>query len=308
MNEWSSLALASGNEISRERELYGYNASWFAVRELVEIVGEDGLRELIQAADSGVSAYPAAPRSLLLNDWRVVLDLASTLTDTDGEAALDALWLELVVDDQQAELIADRREVRDQYLRFADRPLQWSVPAHIDQAMADWRFDDARELVREASRVLDLQRRVLDQADLAGLDAAEAGREAYEQIEPDFDQALSVLAVQEEAISSVVDVRELAAVPLTREEQAGLGDFDLASVVERAERAYELNRFDDVADVREQLISARAQAAESGATRLLWSRLGLGAAVALVLLGIVKLVKDRPWSDAEPLTREESHA
>ena len=114
--------------------------------------------------------------------------------------------------------------------------------------------------------------------------------------------------VQEEAISSVVDVRELAAVPLTREEQAGLGDFDLASVVERAERAYELNRFDDVADVREQLISARAQAAESGATRLLWSRLGLGAAVALVLLGIVKLVKDRPWSDAEPLTREESHA
>ena len=308
LNEWSSLALASGNEISRERELYGYNASWFAVRELVEIVGEDGLRELIQAADSGVSAYPAAPRSLLLNDWRVVLDLASTLTDTDGEAALDALWLELVVDDQQAELIADRREVRDQYLRFADRPLQWSVPADIDQAMADWRFDDARELLREASRVLDLQRRVLDQADLAGLDAAEAGREAYEQIEPDFDQALSVLAVQEEAISSVVDVRELAAVPLTREEQAGLGDFDLASVVERAERAYELNRFDDVADVREQLISARAQAAESGATRLLWSRLGLGAAVALVLLGIVKLVKDRPWSDAEPLTREESHA
>ena len=185
---------------------------------------------------------------------------------------------------------------------MAGRPLQWNVPAEIDQAMADWRFDDARELLRDANRVLDLQRRVIDQADLADLNADQAGREAYEQAEPDFEQALAVLAVQEAAIDSVVDVRELASAPLTRDEQWGLGGLDLANVMETAERAYELNRFDDVVEIRDQLAFVRSEAAGVGATRVLWSRLGLGAAIALVLFGIVKLATGGRRSDPEPLT------
>ena len=302
LNTWADLGTDLGDEVLRERELYGYNASWFVVRELIEIVGEGGLRQIIATADNDTAVYPGASRSLLLNDWRRVLDLASVLTDAEGEALLDELWLELVVDEGEAELLAERREVRDQYLRLAGRPLQWNVPAEIDQAMADWRFDDARELLRDANRVLDLQRRVIDQADLADLNADQAGREAYEQAEPDFEQALAVLAVQEAAIDSVVDVRELASAPLTRDEQWGLGGLDLANVMETAERAYELNRFDDVVEIRDQLAFVRSEAAGVGATRVLWSRLGLGAAIALVLFGIVKLATGGRRSDPEPLT------
>ena len=289
------------DRVLRERELYGYNASWFVVRELIDIVGEGGLRQIIATADNDTAVYPGASRSLLLNDWRRVLDLASVLTDAEGEALLDELWLELVVDEDEAELLAERREVRDQYLRLAGRPLQWNVPAEIDQAMADWRFGDARELLRDANRVLDLQRRVIDQADLADLNADQAGREAYEQAEPDFEQALAVLAVQEAAIDSVVDVRELASEPLSRDEQWGIGGLDLANVTETAERAYELNRFDDVVEIRDQLAFVRSEAAGVGATRVLWSRLGLGAAIALVLFGIVKLATGGRRSDPEPL-------
>ena len=300
LNTWADLGSDLGDEVLRERELYGYNASWFVVRELIDIVGEGGLRQIIATADNDTAVYPGASRSLLLNDWRRVLDLASVLTDAEGEALLDELWLELVVDEDEAELLAERREVRDQYLRLAGRPLQWNVPAEIDQAMADWRFDDARELLRDANRVLDLQRRVIDQADLADLNADQAGREAYEQADSDFEQALSVLAVQEAAIDSVVDVRELASAPLTRDEQWGLGGLDLANVTETAERAYELNRFDDVVEIRDQLAFVRSEAAEVGATRVLWSRLGLGAAIALVLFGIVKLAMGGRRSDPEP--------
>ena len=294
LNQWSDVLVGLGNEELREREVYGYNASWFVVREAAEIVGTEGLRQIILAADTGAPAYGNASRLLLQNDWRRVLDLASNQTDAEGEAALDELWLNLVVDEQQAEVLATRREVRDQYLAFQSRPLGWSVPEDIDQAMADWRFDDARELLREANRVLDLQRRVIYQADLAGLEAAEVGREAYEQPQPDYAGAFSVLAEQEEAIESVISVRELASQPLTAEEQWGLADTSLARYIYEAESAYATNRFADVIGVRDQLVTNRSEAAALGASRLLWSRLGLGAAVVLVLVAIAGLVRDRP--------------
>ena len=294
LNQWSSVLTDLGNEELREREVYSYNASWFVVRELAEIVGTDGLQQMILAADSDAPSYAGANRSLLPNDWRRVLDLASNQTDAAGEAALDELWLSLVVDEREAELVTARREVRDQYLHFRDRPLGWAIPQDIEQAMADWRFDDAEELLREASRVLDLQRRVIYQADLAGLEAAEAGRDAYEQPVPDYALALTVLGEQEEAIESVVSVRDLATRPLTAEEQRGFVDPSLDRYVDEAESAYATNRFADVIDLRDQLATSRRDAASIGSTRLLWSRLGLGAAVVMVLLGIGGLARSRP--------------
>lgn len=302
LNEWSDAVLGLGNDELRERELYGYNASWFVVREIADIVGTDGLREIILAADSGASAYAGAGQTSPFNDWRRLLDLAALQTDAEGEAALEAVFAEFIVAGPDLDLLADRQEARAQYRRFAGRPLQWRVPADIDQAMADWRFTEAQELLAEANRVLDLQRRVMNQADLAGLAADEVGRNAYEQDDPDFALAFAALAEQEAAIESVVEVRELAATPLTREEQLGLGELDLTSITERAERAYELNRFDDVVTLRNELARVRAQAFEAGASQLLWSRLGLGAAVALVLFGVIKMVHARPWKERESAT------
>ena len=57
---------------------------------------------------------------------------------------------------------------------------------------------------------------------------------------------------------------------------------------------------DDVVEIRDQLAFVRSEAAEVGATRVLWSRLGLGAAIALVLFGIVKLAMGGRRSDPEP--------
>lgn len=298
LNDWSDAILGLGNADLRERELYGYNASWFVVREIADIVGNDGLQQMILAADSDTPAYSGA-RSLLLNDWRRLLDLAALQTDAAGEAGLEDLFVEFVVGDADAQLLAERSQARLQYRRFTDRPLQWRVPADIDQAMADWRFEDAQVLLREANSVLDLQRRVLHQADLAGLEADEAGRSAYEQDDPDFALAFAVLAEQEAAIGSVVDVRELATAPLTRQEQLGLDGLDLAAITAQAEQAYAQNRFGDVVTLRDELAGVRAEAAQVGASRLLWSRFALGAAVALALLGIIKMVHGRPWKDSE---------
>lgn len=300
LNEWPTPTADVADDALRDRELYGYNASWFVVRELSSIIGDEGLRRIILAAENQTPAYSGATRSLLLNDWRRTLDLASMISDAEEEDALDQLWLDLVVDDNEAAVLVERSVARDEYRRFQNRPLQWAVPAEIDQAMADWRFDDARELLLEANRVLDLQRRVIDQAGLAGLEAAEAGRDAYEQPEADFAGAVAVLVEQEAAIESVLDVRDLVSQPLTRDELAGLGDVDLGSAVGLAERAYELNRFDDVISIGDRLAQTRGEAAQVGRSRLLWSRLGLGAAFAGVLYGIAKLISVRPWRGEEP--------
>lgn len=302
LNDWSTPFDNFANADLRERELYGYNASWFAVRELADIVGDVGLRQIILAADTEAPAYRGATRSLLLNDWRRLLDLASVVTDAEGEAALNQLWLDLVVNDAEAPVLAERSEAREAYRRFQNRPLEWLVPAEIDQAMADWRFEDALELLGEANRVLDLQRRVIDQAGLAGLQAAEAGRVAYERPDPDFDGAVAVLVEQEAAIESVLQVRQLVAQPLTREERVGLGDFDLGSIAELAEEAYALNRFDDVVLIGERLQETRTEAQGVGRSRILWSRLGLGVAVAGVLYAIFRVISLRPWREQESVS------
>lgn len=305
LNDWGDPVLGIGNEEFRERELYGYNASWFVVRQLTEILGTEGLMGLLADLDSNSPTYSEDSRALLLNDWRRVLDLASNQTDAEGEVALDALWVEYVVDDDEAELLAQRREVRDQYLRFADRPLGWQVPAGIDEAMTNWRFDDARVQLVEANRVLDLQRRVIDQAGLAGLDASEAGRNAYEQPTPNFADALSVLAEQEEAITSVIEVRELAQQPLSLQERWGTSADDFGGFVQRAESAYSANRFADVVSVRDRLMETRQDATAVGSSRLLWIRLGLGAAIVLVVYALFALVRYR--RRVLPPARDESH-
>ena len=94
-------------------------------------------------------------------------------------------------------------------------------------------------------------------------------------------------------------MRGLATAPLTRQEQLGLDGLDLAAITAQAEQAYAQNRFGDVVTLRDELAGVRAEAAQVGASRLLWGRFALGAAVALALLGIIKMVHGRPWKDSE---------
>ena len=63
---------------SDAREQYGYDAAWTVIRELVDEVGEDGMRRVFQAADHHTIAYPGdgTPETTTQpNDWRRFLDL-----------------------------------------------------------------------------------------------------------------------------------------------------------------------------------------------------------------------------------------
>lgn len=291
LSSWGDPNVALGAQQVREQEVYGYNASWFVVRQLTDIVGVDGLRSLLAAADRGAPTYGVSTTTQGPNDWRRVLDLASNLTDTEGELELDQLWIDVVAAQEDIDLLTQRREARTQYQRFIDRTLQWDVPEAIEIAMAEWRFEEALAVLREANGVLDHQRRVMDQASLNGLTATEAARDSYEREVPDFARATSILDEQESAIQAVVDIREIASQPLDRQAEWGIAESDLSSFVDLAEAAYTANRFDVVESVHDELQSLREDARQAGASRLLWARIGLGVGIVLALIALVEIVR-----------------
>ncbi len=304
---WGDPIANLGNEELRERETYGYNASWYVIRELTGIIGADGLQNVLAAADGNAPSYPGSdPDEVvgLRDDWRRLIDLASLEVAPEDEVLIDEIFFDVVVDEQRADALEIRRLARDRYQRFVDRELAWTVPDELRQAMTEWRFEDARQILERANRVLDLQRRVMDQAGLAGLDAGQAARIPYEQVPPDFDAALEILEVQETAIGSVQSVRELVEQPLSQSQRWGFENLDLGVYASAAEQAYAANAFEAIPDIEEQLRQDRQSAAQLGAERLTWSRIGLGGAILAVLQGIAVLWRARPGRRSPDATND----
>lgn len=297
---WGDPVANLGNEALRERETYGYNASWYVIRELTTIIGVDGLQDVLAAAEGNAPSYPGVnPNETtgLRDDWRRLIDLASLEVAPEDEPLIDQLFLDVVVDERRASALEIRRLARDRYQRFVDRELAWNVPDELRQAMTEWRFEDARQILDRANRVLDLQRRVMDQAGLAGLEADEAARAPYEQVPPDYEGALEILEAQDAAIASVQSVRRLADQPLSQAERWGFENPDLGVYARAAEVSYTANDFAAIAGIEERLRQDRVAAAQAGARRLTWSRIGLGGAILAVLQGIAIVWRARPSGD-----------
>jgi len=265
--EWGrSLAAGVDDDDFRQREEYGYNASWYVIREMTGIIGLDGMQGLLAAADADVTAYPdqnEAETTSARDDWRRVLDLASVDESPASEQELETLFIDFVVPHSEVEQIDQRREARNEYRRFTGQGVGWPVA-------------DVHE------RYVEVYTRASD----ADLELSDAAQISYERNAPDFALASAVLDEQDAAIDAVDDVRRESTRELTTEERWGLRDISRKPYAELAESAFADDDRRGITRAHDALDRLLFNAADAGAQRLLWAKVGGGAIVGVLLVGL----------------------
>ena len=293
--DWGSGATARlGEDDLRSAEEFGYNASWYAIHELVGIIGVDEMQKVIEAADSNSISYVGEGAVELTNksdDWRRLLDLISDVGTESDQEAIESVFVDYVIRPSSVDDLDERRVARAAYREFTNSELAWTVPFEIRESLTLWRFDQAHEVMNEAQAVRDRYREVALEASNAGLTISDAARDAYEQDAPDFESALGVLDVQADAIPAVERVRKTRDQDLTTNQRWGIGDVDLGPLVAQAENAFATDNFDQILVAQGHVDRTLAAAEVLGADRIRWMKIGIGAGAVAVFLLVSMLVR-----------------
>ena len=104
---------------------------------------------------------------------------------------------------------------------------------------------------------------------------------------------MTILDGQADAIPEVIALRETLARPLTTNERWGIGDVDLAPLVEHAEKAFALDAFDQIGAAQRDMEQVLQSADELGASRILWTKIGSGAAGLFMVHALLTLRRRR---------------
>lgn len=274
-----------------QADLWAYEASWWAVREMVEVAGIDTMQEVIAAgaADEISYAQGDSPEIYSANrDWQDFYDLLVERSDDPAtiDAELEPLFRDLIVTENALDQLDRRAAARTEYGAFANDPLDWDVPLAVREAMTDWEFTTAEALIADAQSVKDRYVTVRDAAEAEGLMLSTAAEELYESAGHDVRAAIEILDRQEAAIATVLAVRAAADADRSITTRWG-GGADLERFVDAAESAFAEDRFDDIDVAAVELQRARSDAAQSGRTRLILLS-GLVVAAAVVMFVVAR--------------------
>jgi hypothetical protein len=169
LNDWQFPGRIA-DDATEARETYGYNASWYVTQELIDDVGEAGMRNVLRSADGDRIAYvgAAAPEAVPARDgWQRFLDL---LDEVGGSKVADTLFRSYVVPPAGVSTLDERAAARADYAGLAIAGAGWRPPLVVRRAMSDWRFDDAEGLIDEATAILAERDRLGAAATGLGLD------------------------------------------------------------------------------------------------------------------------------------------
>ena len=151
LGSWPPPAAIESDEAG-DREQYGYDAAHRVMRVIVERAGEDGMRDVFEAATERTTAYrgEADPeRSTRPNDWRRFLDLTEALAGAEG---IDAILAEWALTPEDAATLDERSLARATYGALTSDGGTWAAPVLVRLAMDEWAFDEAARAMTTADR------------------------------------------------------------------------------------------------------------------------------------------------------------
>jgi hypothetical protein len=179
--EWNAFGIDT--TIDATAEYYAYAGSLVAAEEIARLAGTDGLRrvwdEMVHARSPYQAANPGAPNESglqVLGDWRALLDHLETQTDAD----YDPIWREWILPAADYDLLDDRAAARERYAAAVELAADWDLPRAIRRAMGDWRFNDADELIIDATALLDRREALESFATHLSVELAEDMHNAFE--------------------------------------------------------------------------------------------------------------------------------
>ncbi|MBC7292485.1 MAG: hypothetical protein H5T83_14280, partial [Actinotalea sp.] len=280
LNDWADVDLLTPE--AEEQEAYGYAASWWVARRLVEEIGVEGVAGVVGAAADRRSPYAVQgePSSPDVADWRMVLDLAELVA---GSTQAEPLFRDLVVADADLAALDARAAARVAYDGLTEVADGWPPPAALRDAMAAWRFEDVAGMVA-------LVDALYGQRDAIAEDLARADVVVPASLQQEFQRSEDLAALEvvmddaEDAAQALADATSALAAPgpLAR---LGLLLTDAEAQLDRALAGLEAGDFDLVAAAARDASGDVAGAARTGAVGL--------AVLLLLALALAVVVRRR---------------
>jgi hypothetical protein len=292
LNEWAPPAPIR-DPAADARERYGYDASWLAVRSIVQAAGEDGMRRVFGAAKAGTTAYAGdgpAEGTRIPNDWRRFLDLAQELGGVEDAPQLIATW---AATPDEAAMLADRTAARRDYAALVDEGNGWAAPEVIRLALDAWSFKPAQTAMGRAQAILRERDETASTAAAIGLTPPAKLERRYE----DASTSVELDAARALADETLATLREVgaagvaAAAPRDWLAELGLAGEDPDALLATARADWEAGTLDDAAKAADAVSQAIATAPGTGRTRA--ADIGLGLALALGLLALAVIAVRR---------------
>jgi hypothetical protein len=294
LEDWPPPAPIS-TTASRDREQYGYNASWTVIRSIVKVAGEDAMRKIFADAAAGTTAYRGAgtpEHSRLPNDWRRFLDLADVYAPKAEVAALLVKW---ALDDKAAASLGPRTAARRAYAELVRADGSWSAPVVVRMALDAWDFPGATGTIDRATKIIATRDQIGALAEPQGLPIPASLETAYERASSSGE--LSVVADQATAsldtMVAVSDAARVVAAPRDWVTDLGLDGADPAAGVAAARTAWTTGDLEAARSDAAGAVAALAAAPERGRTKALALGVGLAVGILLLLFLVAVLVRRR---------------
>ncbi len=251
------------------RERYGYDASWTAMRQIVRLVGEDGMRRLFAAAEAGTTAYPGEgtpEKTALPNDWRRFLDLADELGAKDGVDAVVQRW---ALAPKEAGLLPPRAAARAAYATLAEDGGAWAPPDSVRTAMDAWRFGAATDAMAAATTVLERRDELASLAGAQGLVPPPDAETRYQDAGTEGELAVLAgdLGTRLDALQAIDAAAGVVAAPRDWLVGLGLDGADPDAALAAARTAWEAGDADAARSGAEAAVATLAAAPAAGRSR-----------------------------------------
>ncbi len=270
LNAWGDPNFTQSSDEAGAIEKYGYNASFLIVQRIVDEIGDDRMRQVLEAVADDTTAYRGdgpAEAFASVTDWRRFLDLVEEL----GGAELAVTWMQQYVatPDQQASF-AQRSESRTSYQRLVDTGGQWAPPVVVRENMAAWDFAEAEELIEAASEVLTMRNELNERAADVGASYSDELEALYEDSEKNLDESSAAVQRQIETADAILEAIEAEGEDDGFFGGVGLVGSDLAETLDDAKSAFTEGNNDAARDLAQSVIERVDEAPSVGRMRTMF--------------------------------------
>lgn len=292
--DWLNPSFLDDPDEVEERERWAYAASYQVIDELADEIGLAGLTATLQSLFAASNPYapalddPGPARA----DWRDIIDAFELV---GGSEDVEEIFVEWVLQDFQADELAERAAAQVAASALAEAEPGWAVPEVVYEKLANWRFDDVESLAAELAEVAAAANAVRDDAASLELAVPTEPQESYESVEGedgDIAAVAEAIAEQHEAVTALIDATARTDEPTSWLEDVGLWGTDLDATLEDARGAFEAGDYAAVRRGATEINDALDDAESVGRGRAIAIG-GVALGLVLLLLVVVTLLRRR---------------
>jgi hypothetical protein len=279
------------DQVTDDRERYGYAAAFYVVDQMVKAAGVDQMRLAFEAAKANQTAYVGAgtpETTSVADDWRHLLDLIEPIDKPDS-AALDAALRDFAISPTDARGLDNRAPARKQYRHLLAAGKGWLPPWYVRKQMDSWTFVGAGKAMDAAAAVLALRDQVQAAATALGLEPDGSLQKAYQGATVGFQPATDLANAQLAALAAIADAKAKTDPAPDFVTQLGLGDANPKASYEAARAAFQAGKLDDAVSAAAAAAAALAAAPAIGQQRVLIIAASVVGGVLILLLLVVLL-------------------